>query len=171
MKIALSVWTTAALTLTVSAGCGAAVKGTSGDDGGVQPQASVTPAGGVDLNGSDDTATRVPAALLGSWTLAALDGAPVPDVGKTPALEILEDGAVSGVSGVNSFRTQLEIDDGRLAFGPAAGTKMAGPPAAMDLETTFLARLAAVSTYDTDGDTLRLWAGDNEALTFTRIDN
>ena len=93
----------------------------------------------------------------------------MPEVGKTPTLEILEDGSAAGVSGVNRYRTRLELSDGRLAFGPTAGTKMAGPPEAMALESDFLARLDAVSTYQVEGDTLRLWAGDNEALTFSRV--
>jgi heat shock protein HslJ len=47
---------------------------------------------------------------------------------------------------------------------------MAGPPAAMELEGTFLARLGAVSSYAVEGSTLRLWAGDNEAMTFERAE-
>ncbi|HSN53093.1 MAG TPA: amidohydrolase family protein [Candidatus Sulfomarinibacteraceae bacterium] len=110
-------------------------------------------------------------ALVGSWTLVALDGGPVEPVGKPITLEIAEDGAVAGVSGVNRFMTRLETADpieGRLAFAPAAGTRMAGPPEAMALEQTFLARLSTVTTYAVDGNTLRLWAADNEALTFAR---
>jgi heat shock protein HslJ len=120
-------------------------------------------------SGAEASPSVVPADLLGEWTLVALDGEPVPEVGKTPTLEILEDGSAAGVSGVNRYRTQLELADGRLDFGPTAGTKMAGPPEAMALESDFLARLDAVSTYQVEGDTLRLWAGDNEALTFSRV--
>ena len=110
----------------------------------------------------------LPGELIGSWTLVAIDSAPVTKVGATPTLEILEDGSVAGVGGVNRFHAQLGIVDGRLSFGPAAATKMAGPPEAMDLESTYLTRLAAVSTFDIDGETLRLAAYDNEALTFVR---
>jgi heat shock protein HslJ len=45
---------------------------------------------------------------------------------------------------------------------------MAGPPRAMAFEKIFLERLGAVTGYEVDGDTLRLRAGDNEALTFER---
>jgi putative lipoprotein len=110
----------------------------------------------------------IPPELLGSWTLVALDGQPVPEVGKTPTLEIFEDGSAAGVSGVNRFRSQLDASDGRLSFGPVASTKMAGPPAAMELEGTFVARLGTVGAYAVEGTTLRLWTGDNEALTFER---
>jgi heat shock protein HslJ len=111
------------------------------------------------------------AQLIGSWSLVALDGKPVEAVGKPITLEVAEDAAVAGVSGVNRFMTRLETADlaeGRLAFAPAAGTRMAGPPEAMALEQAFLERLSAVATFSVDDDVLRLWAGDNEALTFER---
>ena len=38
----------------------------------------------------------------------------------------------------------------------------------MEIERVFLQRLGAVSTYAIDGDTLRMWASDNQALTFQR---
>jgi heat shock protein HslJ len=118
---------------------------------------------------ADERSSAVPAELVGTWALVALDGEPVPEVGRTPTLEVLEDGSAGGLSGVNRYRTQLALSYGRLSFAPAAGTKMAGPPEAMALEDTFLARLGAVSAYRVEGDALRLWAGDNEALTFTRV--
>lgn len=111
------------------------------------------------------------AALIGSWGLVALDGEPLPEVGTTPTLEVREDGAVGGTSGVNRYLTRLEPDafiDGRIGFGPAAGTKMAGPPRAMELERMFLDRLASVSTYAVECDILRLFAGDTEVLRFER---
>jgi hypothetical protein len=113
------------------------------------------------------------AQLAGPWSLVALDGKSFEAVGKPITLEVAEDGAVAGVSGVNRFMTRLETADlaeGRLAFAPAAGTKMAGPPEAMALEQAFLERLSAVSTFAVEGDTLRLWAGDTEALTFERAE-
>lgn len=127
-------------------------------------------ASGIQESGIDETSpSAVPEDLLGEWILVALDGSPVPEFGKNPTLEILEDGSAAGVSGVNRYRTRLELSDGRLAFGPTAGTKMAGPPEAMALESDFLARLDAASTFQVEGDSLRLWAGDNEALTFARM--
>lgn len=113
---------------------------------------------------------ELPADLIGSWTLAEIDGAPVTKVGKTPTLEIFDDGSVSGVGGVNRFQTQLKLVDGRMTFGPVAATKMAGPPEAMDLESTYFIRLGAVSSYEADGETLRLWAGDDEGLTLERTE-
>jgi heat shock protein HslJ len=106
--------------------------------------------------------------LVGAWILVTVDGEPVPEVGKQPTMEISEDGTVSGVGGVNRFNTQVEVVEGRLSFGPTAATKMAGPPEAMDLESVYFTRLGAVLNYEIDGETLRLWAGDNEALVFER---
>ena len=112
----------------------------------------------------------VPAELTGSWTLVAVDGRPVPEVGETPMLQIFRDGTAAGISGVNQFQTQLDAGDGRLSFGPVATTKMAGPPEAMALEDSFLTHLEAVSSYAVEGTTLRLWVGDDEALTFERAE-
>jgi heat shock protein HslJ len=151
------------------AACGATVDNASRADEGTTPSGAPIASAMEESRGAEARSSAVPADLLGEWTLVALDGEPVPEVGKNPTLEILEDGSAAGVSGVNRFRTQLELADGRLDFGPLAGTKMAGPPEAMALESDFLARLDAASTYQVEGDTLRLWAGDNEALTFARM--
>lgn len=123
------------------------------------------------LDAADVPATAVAGNPVGAWNLIAIDGAAVPEVGKQPTLVISEDGAASGVGGVNRYSAQIEISGGRVAFGPTAATKMAGPPEAMELESTFFTRLGEVSTFAVDGDTLRLWAGDNEALTFERAED
>jgi len=75
---------------------------------------------------------------------------------------------VSGVGGINRFQTQLKLVEGRMSFGPVAATKMAGPPEAMDLESNYFTRLGAVSSYQIDGETLHLRAGDDEGLTLER---
>jgi heat shock protein HslJ len=62
------------------------------------------------------------------------------------------------------------LADGRIGFAQSAGTMMAGPPAEMEFEQVFLQRLGAVSTYEVKGKTLRMWAGDNPALTFERAE-
>lgn len=161
-------WILVALTAALVVACGTG----PGDSGQVadEEEAEQLAASYVNPGASEDEVFQdvVPAEMTGAWTLVAIDGAPVADVGKTPTVEILEDGSVSGVGGVNRFQCRLEIFDGRLSFGPAAATKMAGPPEAMELESTYLARLGAVSSFALEDGTLRLWAGDNEALTFKR---
>ncbi len=108
--------------------------------------------------------------LLGAWTLVALDGTtPVIDR-DAPTLEIMADGTVAGFGGVNRYRARMKtgLPPGRVEITQGASTMMAGPEAVMATEQTFLQRLGAVSTFTIKGDTLRMYAGDNEALTFTR---
>ena len=110
-------------------------------------------------------------ALTGSWNLVELAGNPETGFGTMPTLVIRADGAVAGSSGINRFMTRVVPDDlaaGRLAFAATAGTKMAGPPQAMELERAFLDRLETVSTYAVEADFLRLFAGDTEVLRFER---
>ena len=104
------------------------------------------------------------AGLVGSWTVVALDGEAV-DLAEAPTLEIAADGSVSGFGGVNQFHTSLELTDGRIRFGPGASTRMAGPPEAMAFEQLYFERLGAIGTFEVSDGRLRLWAGDNEALT------
>jgi heat shock protein HslJ len=121
----------------------------------------------------DDGNAAELAALVGSWTLVALDGEPVDEVVKAITLEIRDDGSAGGSSGINRFMTRLNSEalaERQIEFAPAAGTRMAGPPQAMEIERAFLQRIGAVSTYAIEGDNLRMWAGDNEALTFERAD-
>jgi heat shock protein HslJ len=113
------------------------------------------------------------AAMVGSWTLVAMDGEPVDEIGEQITLEIRDDSSAWGSSGINRYMTRLNTDalaEGQIGFAPTAGTKMAGPPKAMEIERLFLRRIGAVSTYAIEGDTLRMSAGDNEALTFERAD-
>jgi heat shock protein HslJ len=110
----------------------------------------------------------VPPELVGGWTLAAIDGEPVAEVGKVPTLEIAADGSAGGAGGVNRFRTTVEAAEGRLSSGPVAATKMAGPPAAMELEQAYLTRFQEVTGFTVERDTLHLLAGEAEALRFTR---
>ena len=125
----------------------------------------------VYASSDDDGNAAELAALVGSWTLVSLDGEPVVEVVKPITLEIRDDGSAGGSSGINRFMTRLNTEalaEGRIGFAPAAGTMMAGPPKAMETEQMYLQRIGAVSTYSIEGDTLRMWAGDNEALTFER---
>lgn len=115
--------------------------------------------------------SNTPAELVGSWALIAVDGNPGDMGDVTPTLDLRRDGSIGGFSGVNRFVTRLGSEDaveGTMSLGPTAGTRMAGPPRAMAFEKIFLERLDAVTGYDVDGDTLRLWSGDDEVLTFER---
>lgn len=139
------------------------------DDGAGAGRESAVPSATGEREAAE--AATLPDGVKGAWVLVALDGRPVPEVGTTPMLEIHDDGSVAGVSGVNRFRTTVELDERRISFATAASTKMAGPPEAMALEDSFLDRLGSVDAYQLEGATLSLWTGDNEALTFARAED
>lgn len=109
--------------------------------------------------------------LMGEWVLTALDSKPPPSLPNEVSLKLNHDGWVAGSAGINRFSTKVKVTDGqqgRINFGPASLSRKAGRPEAMEFEQTFMKRLGAVRTYVVDGDTLRMYAGDNEALTFKR---
>jgi heat shock protein HslJ len=113
--------------------------------------------------------------LVGLWGLSTLGGEAIAGGLEVPTLEIASDGGVAGFSGVNRYMTKVDAEaffNGRLVFGPTAGTMMAGPPEAMDLESAYLQRLGAVTGYFIEGDELRLSNDEDEVLmTFTRSTN
>jgi len=115
--------------------------------------------------------------VYGDWLLTRIGGPGGEDLaaggGKPPSLHIGEDGRVSGFSGVNRFAGTTELAalrEGKLALNtPLAVTRMAGPPAAMDLEKRFLTALEQARSFRIDGDALRLAAVDGkELLAFQR---
>jgi heat shock protein HslJ len=109
--------------------------------------------------------------ITGEWSLVAIDQNPLSS-GGTPTLVFESDGRCWGSTGVNKFNAQASFEklaDGWLTLGPAAVTRMAGPPEAMVLEGLFLQRLEKVSAFEVEGDTLHLFAGSQETATFERV--
>ena len=81
------------------------------------------------------------------WTLVEMDGQPLPAGVEAPLIHF-ERESVRGFAGCNRFNaTVKESKPGEIEVGPAAGTKMACPPPAMELEQAFLAQLGKVSRY------------------------
>jgi heat shock protein HslJ len=69
-----------------------------------------------------------------------------------PTLRFLEAGRIAGKGPVNRFMGGYELSgDGRVTWPAAglAGTRMAGPPEAMELEQTFFNALTATSALQT----------------------
>jgi heat shock protein HslJ len=97
------------------------------------------------------------------WALMELDGEPV-EIGPdeiVPSLVLdLEESHVSGSGGVNRLTGTFALNEDELRFGPLATTRMAGPEEAMEREQAFLAALERVTSYELDGRTLTLLAGD-----------
>ena len=75
---------------------------------------------------------------------------------------------MAGQSGVNRYSGSYRLSPGdRLTLGPVAGTRMAGPPEAMEAEQAFFRLLEQVQTYRRAADELTLAdAGRRPLLTF-----
>jgi heat shock protein HslJ len=75
-----------------------------------------------------------------------------------------KDGAVSGMSAVNTYHGPYTVGPGdQFSVGALASTKMAGPEAAMQAESTYLQLLEAAKSCKLEGDKLTLFAADGGA--------
>ena len=96
------------------------------------------------------------------WTLVEMDGQPVPAGVEAPLIHV-ERESVRGFAGCNRFNaTVKESKPGEIEVGPVAGTKMACPPPAMELEQAFLAQLGKVRRYTFVAGQLALGWQDGE---------
>jgi putative lipoprotein len=89
--------------------------------------------------------------------VTSIDGEPAG--GRPPSLRFAADGSLSGFTGVNRMFGRYEIRDGVLAVGGAGVTRMAGPPEAMQLESTILAMINAGGAITWSGDTMHIESG------------
>ena len=107
------------------------------------------------------------AGLAGTrWQVVALRGDAVDRYdadGEPPTLAFGDDGQVGGNAGCNGFFGPFRDSGGAIAIGPLATTRMACPPARMDLEADFLAALEATAGYRLDAERLSL-TGDGATL-------
>ncbi|MCA3006706.1 MAG: META domain-containing protein [Planctomycetaceae bacterium] len=135
--------------------------------------------GGCATTGGGQSEAGVRSRLAGEWTLKSVDGRAVslPAGGGErggPTLQFDEGfSRAAGLAGVNRYSAALDatgLDQGKLKFGPAIATRMAGPPELMRLETDFLGMLDKVDgwTLSQDGRTLTLTAGGKAGLVFSR---
>lgn len=90
-----------------------------------------------------------------SWTVTSIGGRPVSGT-RPSTLSIGADLAVGGNGGCNNYFTEARIDGTTLSFGPAAATRMACAEEAMKQEAAYFTALAAVTSYQLDGKSLRL---------------
>lgn len=111
-----------------------------------------------------------PAELLGGWLLEDLGGRGVMDMVRT-TMEFDAEGRVFGSGGCNRFTGSYTFEDGKLAFGPLAGTKMMCPEAVMDQEDRFHDALADTEGVTIDGPVLLIEiTGSAAPLKFTRME-
>ncbi len=119
--------------------------------------------------------------VTGDWNLSKLGSESVnqilrkPGVQAAPRMAIAKDGKVNGFAGVNQFFGNLDLGQlaqGNFPLGAMGSTKMAGPPASMDLEQQFLSALSSVRSFDAASlaDGVLSLLGDNgqELMRFVR---
>ena len=84
---------------------------------------------------------------------------------RRPTIQFGEKNRVSGLTGVNRYTVEGAVSgkDGLSWSGPAAVTKMAGPPGAMALEDSFLQALQAVTRIELRNGRLLLASADGTA--------
>lgn len=106
------------------------------------------------------------------WQLTAINDQQVAETLAGRAVTIrFEDGEAGGSAGCNSYGGSYEANpgDGSIAFSGVFATLMAcEDDAVMQLEARFLQALNSATRYETEGDTLRLFAGDRR-LAFTQV--
>lgn len=103
----------------------------------------------------------------GPWLVEDINGGGVIDNAR---LDIsFADGTMSGRSGCNRFTGSFKQDGDRFSTGPVAVTRMACPPALMDMERKFLGTLAAATmvTFDATGAAV-LKAADGRRIKIRR---
>ncbi|MCX8996930.1 META domain-containing protein [Rhizobiaceae bacterium BDR2-2] len=112
------------------------------------------------LAASSAVAADVPATLQGRWLAEDIGGGGVVDRLQT-TLEISADGTFFGQGGCNRYRGQLTAEGAAIDFGPAAATRMACPPAAMDQEARFFEVLTGAAGFSYDEETRKLTLSDD----------
>ncbi|MEO1201113.1 MAG: META domain-containing protein [Pseudomonadota bacterium] len=115
-----------------------------------------------------DRASKPDSSLANTyWKLTSIDGKPFTRSGdgREPHLMLVRDLTARGSSGCNTFTGGYETYAGSLRFGNLATTRMACP-SGMDIEQRFLDALTRVDRYDIDGESMLLYAGDQQLLGF-----
>ena len=125
------------------------------------PDQATQPAGGA--QGATDQADKLVGVTWSCYEFKVA-GAPQTVPEDTPiTAEFGADGTLSGKSGVNTYNTTYTTDADSMTIGPdIATTKMAGPEAAMTMESNYLTTLPTTVRYNIveNGDLVLLDAAD-----------
>lgn len=97
--------------------------------------------------------------LAGSWQVVSLGGTALPETSDV-TLDFAAQ-AVSGNSGCNRYSGAFSGAGNAITFGPIALTRMACPPAKMDIETGFTRALAAITRYELADGMVRFYVTDS----------
>jgi len=98
------------------------------------------------------------------WTLTTLNGEKI-DVAKPPAMKFAH-GKLSIFGGINRLSGSYALVGDSVTMGKLVSTKMAGPPALMELERNFARTLATVDGFDVSGNELTLSSEGAVVATF-----
>lgn len=101
----------------------------------------------------------VPSGLSGTWLAEDIGGNGVIDDLQT-TLEIKPDGSYGGNGGCNTYRGKLKVQNGNIAFAPAAATRKMCAPAIMDQEQKFFDMLGTVMSWKLENGILHLTGKD-----------
>lgn len=103
-----------------------------------------------------------------SWRLTGLSGQDARTLAGLPRPIVLrfERGRVSGFAGCNRLTGLCTVERERLVLGPLAGTMMACPGPAMEIEHALKIALNGTARYAIAGDELRVTAESGVVLTF-----
>ncbi|WP_165816108.1 META domain-containing protein [Kumtagia ephedrae] len=105
--------------------------------------------------GAPAMADSPPAGPYGAWAVEEIGGQPVA-AGSRVTIDLGADGRATGTGGCNRFSGSAKIDDGAIAFGPMASTKMMCAPDVSDQEAKFFHALEQVRNWTWDGPGLVL---------------
>jgi len=103
-----------------------------------------------------------------NWELAEINGAVIAlaDGQRAPGLRFLtENNVVQGFSGCNQFSGTWKISAEGIELGPMAMTMMACIDG-METENAFMQALEGMDRHELQGNTLRIYQGDEEVLLF-----
>lgn len=126
--------------------------------------------GDFSLQAAPESVKR-PRIIGSSWLVEDIDHKGVIDDART-FIHFDTAEKVSGSGGVNHFNGLYTLDGDKLAFGALAATRMAGAPAVMAQEASFLKALAAVRSCKLDENDLLHFCDskDREILRMSRSD-
>lgn len=121
----------------------------------------------VFTNSKDKDARMFDAIVGPTWTLMSIDGLSVVDQSNANMIFGVG-GKVAGNTGVNRFSGTVEVCGNRIALGPLATTRRAGPPALMAQESSFLKAMSDVVAmkFAIDGTLDLVNANDKTILAF-----
>ncbi len=85
---------------------------------------------------------------------------------------VFDDNHLYGYSGVNRYRAPVSVKGHHIVLnGPIITTRMAGPLAAMRLESDYLSALRKITRYRRDGERLQMRGDDGVVLSFGAATN